>query len=137
MKILVCTDGSKNAEMAVKFSAKFAKNYRADLMILRVIKHETSMEKPVFDEYGDEYHRAKNIIKSAEGIISQIAPDITVKNRIAVGPVSAEIIRIAESEKFDCIVIGTRGNRGLRRMLLGSVADEVILYAHCPVVVVR
>lgn len=137
MKILVCADGSKSAETAVKFSAEFAKNYGADLTIIRVIKHETSMEKPVFDEYGDEHHRAKKIVKNAEDIILKITPGINVSSRIAVGPVANEIIRIAESEKFDCIIIGTRGNRGLRRILLGSVADDVIHYAHCPVVVVR
>ena len=53
------------------------------------------------------------------------------------GPVAAEIVRIAEEEGFTSIFMGSRGNRGLKRMLLGSVADDVIRHAHCPVTVIR
>jgi nucleotide-binding universal stress UspA family protein len=38
---------------------------------------------------------------------------------------------------IDFIVIGTRGKTGLKKMLLGSVASDVVTYAHCPVMVVR
>ncbi len=137
MKILVCTDGSESANKALKFAAQFAKNYGADLTVIYVIEHEISMEKPIYDYYGDKHHKAEKIIKNAKDVVSRIASDINVKDRIAVGPISTEIVRIAEDEKFDSIVIGTRGIGGLKRMLLGSVADDVIHHAHCPVVVVR
>lgn len=47
------------------------------------------------------------------------------------------IVNYAESQSIDLIVIGTRGRTGLRKMLLGSVASDVVTYAHCPVLVVR
>jgi nucleotide-binding universal stress UspA family protein len=47
------------------------------------------------------------------------------------------IINYAESTSIDLIVIGTRGITGLKKMLLGSVASDVVTYAHCPVLVVR
>ena len=137
MKIMVCADGSDFAATAVKFASGFSKNYGADLMVLYVIESEISREKPVSDDYGDEWHKAKQVIKNAEEIISRIAPDISPSSRIAVGPISAEIVRIAEEDNFDGIIVGTKGKRGLSRMLLGSVADDVIHYAHCPVVVAR
>ena len=137
MKILVCTDGSEYAVGAIKFAARFAKNYKADLTMVYVIESEISREKPVSDDYGDEQHKANEIIRNAEEIVSQIAPDVNANGHIAVGPISGEIVRVAEDEKFDVIAIGTRGQKKLRRMLLGSVADDVIRHAHCPVVVVR
>lgn len=137
MKILVCTDGSEIAEKAIEYAADFAKNYRADLTVMYVIDHETSMKKPVYDKYGDKTHKAKEVLKEATKTIAQASAEIKVAERIAVGPVSREIVRIAKTEGFESIVVGTRGLGGLRRMLLGSVAEDVILYAHCPVVVVR
>ena len=137
MKILVCVDGSECANRAVKYAAQFAKNYKADLTVIYVIESERSKKKLASDDYGDEQHKAKKIMKDAEGIISQVAPDIIVDRRVAVGPISAEIVRIAEDGKFDSIVVGTKGRRGLTRMLMGSVADDVVHYSHCPVVVVR
>lgn len=137
MKILVCTDGSEIAQKAIEYAADFAKNYRADLTVMYVIDHETSMKKPVYDKYGDKTHKAKEILKEAKETITQAGGDTEVTERIAVGPVSREIVRIAKGEGFENIVVGTRGLGGLRRMLLGSVAEDVILYAHCPVVVVR
>jgi nucleotide-binding universal stress UspA family protein len=47
------------------------------------------------------------------------------------------IVEYAESKSIDLIVIGTRGRTGLKKMLLGSVASDVVTYAHCPVLVIR
>jgi nucleotide-binding universal stress UspA family protein len=51
--------------------------------------------------------------------------------------VEGAIVNYAERENVDLIVIGTRGRSGITRMLLGSVASEVVTYAHCPVMVVK
>ena len=137
MKILVCTDGSEVAKKAIEYATGFAKNYKASLTVLYVIDHETSMKKPVYDKYGDKTHKAKEILKDAKKAVTQAGGEVEVTERIAVGPVSREIVRIAKAEGFESIVVGTRGMGGLRRMLLGSVAEDVMLYAPCPVVVVR
>lgn len=137
MKVLVCVDGSEYSKKTVRNAAHFAGHYKMDLTLMRVIKSEVSREKPVSGDYGAQERRSKEIIKEAEDIVSEVGTDINFNSRITVGPVSAEIVRIAEEEQFDTIWIGTRGRRGVSRMLLGSVADDVIHYAHCPVVVVR
>ena len=51
--------------------------------------------------------------------------------------VEGAILNYAESENLDLIVIGTRGRSGITRMLLGSVASEVVTYATCPVMAVK
>jgi nucleotide-binding universal stress UspA family protein len=47
------------------------------------------------------------------------------------------IVNFSEDTKADLIVIGTRGRSGFRKLLLGSVASDTVMYAHCPVLVVK
>ncbi len=47
------------------------------------------------------------------------------------------VLKYAEDEEIDLIVVGTRGRTGIKMMLLGSVASGVVTYAHCPVIVVK
>jgi nucleotide-binding universal stress UspA family protein len=51
--------------------------------------------------------------------------------------VSGVIVNYSEDAKADLIVIGTRGRSGFKRLLLGSVASDTVMYAHCPVLVVK
>ncbi len=57
--------------------------------------------------------------------------------RVRVGQPFEEIVKAADEERFDMIVLGTHGRGGLDRLLLGSVADRVIRVARCPVLTVR
>lgn len=45
------------------------------------------------------------------------------------------IVNYAEREKVDLIIVGTKGRSGFKKLLLGSVAEGVVTYAHCPVLV--
>ena len=56
---------------------------------------------------------------------------------LAAGPVASEIVRMTEENQVDCIFMGHRGHRGLKRMLLGSVSDDVSKLAHCAVTIVH
>lgn len=53
------------------------------------------------------------------------------------GDVAEGIVAAADAERADLIVMGTRGRGGVERSILGSVSDQVIRRAHCPVMVVR
>lgn len=53
------------------------------------------------------------------------------------GPPGAEIVKVARQWQADLIVIGSHGRRGIRRALIGSVAEAVVRQAPCPVLVVR
>jgi nucleotide-binding universal stress UspA family protein len=137
MKYMVCTDGEKSAAKAIEVAAQFAKISNSDLLILHVIASEVSRATPDYDSYGTQTQKAQTIINKALEITTQFAPEITVSTRIAVGPVSAEIVRIAEEEGIAGIFIGTIGSSKLKKLLLGNVTDDVIHYAHCPVTLVR
>lgn len=52
-------------------------------------------------------------------------------------PVDYVLLEYAEKENIDLIIVGTRGRSGFKKLLLGSVASEVVKYSHCPVIVIK
>lgn len=137
MRILACVDGSEPAKKAVGIAAQLADVSGARMTLLHVIESEVSRKEPVFDDYGENFKKARSFVRDAENIVAGISNTIAVESQIAVGPVSSEIVKIAEEGGYGAIFIGTTGSNRLVRMLIGSVADDVIHYAHCPVTVVR
>jgi len=137
VKALIAVDPSEHSKKAVVLSAKFAKKTGVKLTLLHVIEDVVS-----YKEIPDTWiHQQK--AKKAQALLDELkklaeeygAPEVDTK--IAVGPVAEEIVRIGEEGNYDYIVVGTRGMSGFKRMLIGSVAEKVVLHAHCPVVVVR
>jgi len=137
MKLMVCTDGTKPSDRALEVAAQYADITGSQLTIMTVIESDVSREESAYDEYGKKQGQANAIIKGALEIASEFAPGLEVTTRIAVGPVSSEIVRIAEDERFNAIFVGATGSNRIKRMLLGGVTDDIIHYAHCPVTVVR
>ena len=138
MKVMVCTDGSECGNKTVVFAATFAEKYKVDLTILHVIEDIVPQkELPNYPGFKVKKDKAEEILAQTKQLAKDCCNVVNHKEKLACGPVSSEIVRIAEEEGFDVIVIGTRGLRGLKRMLLGSVAEAVLQHAHCPVTVVR
>jgi nucleotide-binding universal stress UspA family protein len=102
-----------------------AKKDNAQLIVLTVIVKEN--DKVEAQQWFDKIGK-----KAQEN-------NIQLKTEIIDIPMSVEgaILNYAESENVDLIVIGTRGRSGITKMLLGSVASEVVTYATCPVMVVK
>jgi nucleotide-binding universal stress UspA family protein len=65
-------------------------------------------------------------IQFASEIIEEVVPRI-----------GGVIVNYAEKKMVDLIVIGTRGQSGFKKLLIGSVASDVLHYAHCPVMIVK
>src|SRR5918993_1768134 len=68
-------------------------------------------------------------VRSAGGTVARA--------HLKMGEVEREIVHLAEELGAGLIVMGSRGRRGMRRALMGSVSDSVVRHAHCPVMVVR
>ena len=60
-----------------------------------------------------------------------------LKIEVLIGDPGHEIAELAEREKADLIVLPSHGRTGIRRLLIGSVAERVVRLAHCPVLVLR
>jgi len=136
LKVLVAIDGSETSDLAVKKAGEILKRSDADITLLSVLEDIATYKKiPDTPLYKEKKKAALELLEKSKNILKQYPLDC--KTKMAIGPVAAEIVRIAEEEGFDSIYMGSRGNRGVKRLLLGSVADEVIRYAHCPVTIVR
>ncbi len=139
-RILVAVDGSNQSMAAADKAIQLAKRDKAELMVLNVLQlpvvgHYTpSLFNDIIEKGKNEAERWFGNIKSeAEG------NGISVKTKVLEStgsPVSA-IVKYAEKEKVDLIVMGTRGRTKLKKALLGSVASGVMTYAPCTVMVVR
>lgn len=115
MKIMVCTDGTKPSEKAIEVAAKYASISNSELMILHVIESEVRRESSEYDSYGEKLKAAQTIVDSAVKLAAEFAPDATILSKISVGPVSAEIVRIAEENGFGALFVGATGGSKIKK----------------------
>jgi nucleotide-binding universal stress UspA family protein len=141
-KILVPIYGSECSLNAAKYAIKVAKDENADLFCIHVISsvpYGYASSPPAIDQYFKDieekaqswFGKVRDMAKN-EGI-----PELKTETFADVKSVIESIIDYATSRDVDLIVIGTRGRTGLKRFLMGSVANGVVQHAHCPVLLVR
>jgi nucleotide-binding universal stress UspA family protein len=138
-RILLPLDGSSLAEQAIMYALAQAKSFGAELILLRVFEplRGTSGVARVTIESVDR--RINALAREyLEGVAAGIQEqNISVQVVTTQGHPHHEIVRFAEANQVDLIVICTRGHSGFSRWLMGSVADRVIRGATAPVLLVR
>jgi nucleotide-binding universal stress UspA family protein len=148
-KILVGIDGSEYSRNAANYALDLAVKYGSELFLLAIVPSKvhhgdsSGVFGMVAPSYFEEYKKEAG--KWFEEIINHINKETTidagtrVKSEVISTPFStaASILNYAEERDVGLIVVGTRGNSGLKKMLLGSVASDVVTYSYCPVLVVK
>ena len=140
--ILVPTDFSDTSAVAMNYAIALAESMDACLHVLHVLDNplayawgaEAFIEPPA-----DYYER---IEKSARERINRVLSEqqkarFKAQIELCTGSPFAEILRYAEEQAIDLIVMGTHGRGAVAHMLLGSVAEKVVRKAPCPVLTVR
>jgi ubiquinone biosynthesis protein len=127
-KILVGTDTSASADLAVAQAADLARAYHAELLVLYV---KPSLEAR---EVADP-KKAPDPAGYLERI-RQRFPDLTLRTRSAPGDPAETICDVAQEEGVDAIVVGNRGIHGRKRRFLGSVPSGVVRRSPCSVFIV-
>ncbi len=120
MRILMCTDGSKQAKDAVNFGNILIKNLDCAITVLGVVEH--SYDKARLEE---SLENVKKMLKNVD-----------IKTKTRVGFADEEIVKESE-EGYDLIVMGSVGRRGIVRFMTGATAIKVVKYARTSVLVVR
>jgi nucleotide-binding universal stress UspA family protein len=140
--ILVATDLTRISRNAVKRADALARDVRAHLHILHVVRDPTT-QPWVVEAYGVDWDGLK-VEARAKGRRALIAATrrLTSDSRLTtletrVGAPAEEIHAYAKRHAIDLIVVGTHGRGRLSSTILGSVADAVVRDAECPVMVVR
>jgi nucleotide-binding universal stress UspA family protein len=139
-KILVPTDGSEPARRAIDYACDLALKYGATIWLLHVVSpppalfHEGAFAIPDLQKALED--DGKEIIKEAERATRQCGVK-DVQSVVVQGNPASGIIKFAETEGIDAIVMGRRGLSGIKEFVLGSVSHRVFHLAHCTVMVVR
>lgn len=135
-RILLAYDGSEISGDAFAFALDLARKYGAELHIVAVAR------PPEFAEDVEASAVIENSRRHYDHVLGKLRPVLakeTVKSQlhVVVGHPAEQIVRYAEAHGIDHIVVGHRGHTAFERWLIGSVARQVIAYAHCAVTVVR
>ncbi len=141
MKILVATDGSKNAVRAVKYAARLAGEMRDPCQVTLISVHDDVALRHAMRFVGkkavDDYLRElsdKDLAESRRALDKAgVAHDMIIRT----GPVAQEIVSTADQGKFDLVVMGSKGRSGLKDLVVGSVAQRVSSACKTPVLLVK
>jgi len=148
-KILVALDGSDQADHALDFALELADQYSGEIQLLTVVPrvflpvHTVCMPacSVITSEAIAEVTRhletcSRGVLSKAQEKVKKEKPDLKVSTIFEHGDPDEKIVEMAKREKFDIIVMGSRGV-GRREYGLGSVSSRVADNATCPVLIVK
>jgi nucleotide-binding universal stress UspA family protein len=148
----LATDGSEEAGLAARTAAALAEKIGSELHVVHVFGiipwypaypdttgfDGPEVEEPIFEEdlERSSEQRAKELLDAEVEKIRAFGGSLA-QAHLTEGGVSQEIVALAEEIGVGLVVMGSRGQGGIRRALMGSVSESVVRHAHCPVMVVR
>ncbi|MDG7005944.1 MAG: universal stress protein [Nitrososphaerota archaeon] len=144
--ILAAVDGSANSQRALEAAVELAKGVKASLRVAHVVYIPTlfwSMGIPgssiPYQRVEDDEAAAGNKVVTQAVKFAKDAGVEDVEEELVTELVSPAqgLVQLAKSDHADLIVIGTRGNEGFKKLMMGSVANSVLHYADCSVLVVK
>jgi universal stress protein A len=142
-KVLYCADFSENSAAARMCAIEYAKTFRATLTILHVVNsrllgYPTLADRLPLDMALLQQNIEEGVKEELELLASDCRRDLDdVEGHYRTGAPAEEIVRFAKEESVDLIVMGTHGWGGLRLLVVGSTAENVLRTAACPVLTVK
>lgn len=132
--IIVALDGSQEAMHALELAAGLARATSAKLTLLHAWDPvRVGLEDPYVDmTVGQRIERGEHLLEQAASLVADLAPTCDLVE----GPAADAIVRVADVQQADLIVMGGRGHTPLRA-LLGGVSSRVLHRASCPVLIAR
>jgi|SRR5579864_283978 len=144
MKILLAMDDSKYSEAALKAVSSYFQPTVAEVLVLQVVEPLVFSTPPqMATGYAPEMAvRLQERVKHAREVVARAAEGLRAigfmaDGRVAESEIRTGILEAAQEWHADLIVVGSHGEKGLRKFLLGSVAEFVARHAICSVLVVR
>jgi universal stress protein A len=140
MKILLAVDDSECSREAVKQVSAYFNPQTTQMKILHVVSPPYYSTPPQMARgYAPEMDAVeKNVAAEMEQFAKMLrSAGFAADCAVETGEVRSMIIDFAANWGADLIVMGSRGYKGLTRLLLGSVAESVVRHAHCSVLVIR
>jgi universal stress protein A len=136
--ILLASDLSESSKIAFPLACSLARDHGAKLIVLYVVPSGTHQFMMLAQlGQGESAAQFENSIRRDLQHIHPKQEGIPLEYQFAQGEAATAIVKFASDNDCDLIVMGTHGRTGLKRVLLGSVAEHVMRMAPCPVLVVR
>src|SRR4051812_38687153 len=142
-RILLATDGSEEAELALLTAVDLANRTDSELHVVHVGGDyhpgpEIALEPALLEETLLELEReAREVLERQVKKIEEAGGTVAEAHLRMGGQPDQHIVEVAEEIGAGLIAMGSRGLGGIKRALMGSVSDSVVRHAHCPVLVVR
>jgi universal stress protein A len=139
-RILVAVDFSAHSEAALKLALNLVESFGAELHLVHVFPEPLALAPPYGPalpvDFGMQIERAA--VDHFQEWQQKFCPaDLSVTSYVRRGDPSKQIIEAADELDIDLIVMGTRGTTGLEHVLMGSVAERTVRFAHCPVLTTK
>lgn len=138
-KILCATDGSAAAAKTVSFAIELAQRLALPLSFITVVDLKEGDAPTIWDSaalLAGNLPVDKSLLAAVEGALKAGLRRIAAV-RAPGDDIARTIVSYAENNSYHHIITGSAGRTGAARLLIGSVAADVVTYAHCPVTVVR
>ncbi len=131
--ILFATDFSPSAQTVLSHALDLARHYGAALHTVHVLPHTPFVEAAQPDP-----EQIKLLADQQLSDLMRVASlkDVAHKELIEQGEIAEVLSKLVRKDSIDLIVIGTGGRKGLGKLLLGSVAEDVFRHAECPVLTI-
>lgn len=141
-KILYPTDFSEASLEALNYAVSFARNCQAKLILMHVVNEKIFSEGLSLARVAAPESLEQEMTAEAGRQLKMLIPaeerqGLDWEMVILYGMPFLEIIRYAEENAVDMIVIGTHGRSGMEHIIFGSTAEKVVRKAHCPVLSVK
>jgi universal stress protein A len=141
-RILVPTDFSEPSDAALEYARGLALAFGASLHVLHVIEVPCTTGSAEAEAMVETPHAFAALFDRAKGALGRRLPAtdrerLRASTEILVGTSVKAIVDYAIDRRIDLIVMGTHGRSGIAHLLVGSVAEQVIRKAPCPVMAVR
>jgi nucleotide-binding universal stress UspA family protein len=145
-KILLATDGSSEASLALTTAADMANSTDSELHVAYVFPTavQRPFPNPILARPADEMeHELDEAMQQAQHFLDQQVDRVkqegvsVAEAHLVRGRPDREVVHLSEEIGAGLIIMGSRGLGGVRRAPMGSVSDSVVRHAHCPVMIVR
>jgi nucleotide-binding universal stress UspA family protein len=135
-KILVCCDGSKYSEKAIRHACDLTKKYDSKLSLIHVVDKTRKTDILAGNEYTEILRKhAKSTLEKAQKIAKECG--VESKTITKEGNVANEIIQFSKEDKTDLIIVGSKGLGAVLQFLLGSVSSKIADHSLCSVLIVK
>jgi universal stress protein A len=132
LRILVPLDFSGKSRQALRYALPIAQKFSARIHLVHVLPEPGKTPK-------DEVTRQRTaaLKRLGEMSVTLLPPRVRAEHVVLTGKPADEILTLATKQSIDLIVLTTKGRSGLKRVLVGSTAEQIMRHAPCPVMSVR